>query len=225
MNNARFGKTRQKIIAVMGNKSDANIDEIGLKSGILIVKVPNIEHYWMGDMVTLPGMSAPMKVMHRWGKSTFTTWDCDRVFVDQRIYPAGNHDKGRGCSLAYSFYAGGNTVSPSAGGNKEGLNIRALGGEGWLYFNIPYTTAHQAMVGGFVDLSNPIYINSQGQVTTTNTTTTPPAGSTTAGGTTPDTGTITPIKSTMASLATPLSIVILAGIGSTFIYQAIKNQQ
>ena len=229
INNARFGKTKQKIIQVMGNKSDANIDEIGLPVGWLLVKVPNIEHYWMHDTVLLPGISTPMRVEHRWGLSKIMTNDCYRVFVDQRIYPAGNHDHGRGCSLSYNANTSSGTTTGQ--GANSGLNVRNMEGEGWLYFNLPYNASHQAMTGQWVDLSNPIYIDPNGQVTTT----TPPPVNTLLPGTIPGTttttttplpGVITPIKpATTASFTTIVPVVILLGIGATFIFQAIKNQQ
>ena len=221
LNNQRFGKTKQKIITVMANKSDANIDEIHLHSGILLVKVPNIEHYWMYDYVQLPGISTPMRVEHRWGISKSQTSDCDRVFIDQRIYPAGNHARG-GCKLSYNV----NSLSQNTydfNGNYSGLNVRNMVGEGWLYFNTPYTTSHNSMIGQYVDLVNPIYINADGQVITPPPAPKPQTTVTTLTPVTP--AKITPLSPSTASFATnAIAVIALMGIAAGFIYQRFKDE-
>ena len=137
LNNARFGKTKQKILEVSQTTKSGEIAEINFREHTLAVKVSNVEHYWMGDIVSLPGMVSPVTLMHRWGKSSIYSSDCDRVFVDQRVYPSGNHAHGRGCPLSYS--ADSLIVNlKNVAGSYEGLNIRNMMGEGWLYFDMTY---------------------------------------------------------------------------------------
>jgi len=224
LNNERFGKTKQKIISAEPYQWDIN--EINLHKGVLMIKVPNIEHYWMGDVISLPGMSYPVTVIHRYGNSKMTTEDCDNVFIDKRIFPDGLYESGRGCSLAYNGNSLDKSNGSSLGGRTHGLNIRQMEGEGLLFCNMPYSETHKSMIGQYVDLANPIYITPDKQVVI------PPKSkpNTNQGPGTNNlvitkTSQITPLKSNtaLASFASPVAIVVLVGIAAGFIYQTYKN--
>jgi len=223
LNNARFGRTYQKISQVGWIRKDLDeVKEAGILENMMWIKVPNIEHYWMDDTVLLPGRTIPVKIKHRFGSSLITTWDCDRVFHDQRIYPSGNHDSGRGCKLSYDINALAQPSSnPSMGGNKTGWNIRNLQGEGLLLLDLNYSSDQQSMVGKFVNLYNPIYINTQGQVfvpAPTVNIVAPPAAIP------PPKAGLEPLAASKASFASSaLSITAFVGIAMGFIYQSLKN--
>ncbi|MEI7727522.1 MAG: hypothetical protein WCK09_20605 [Bacteroidota bacterium] len=227
LNNERYGKTRQKIISVEPYQWD--IDEINLHKGVLMVKVPNIEHYWMGDSIILPGFF-PVTVIHRYGNSAINTMDCDRVFIDKRIFPDGTYESGRGCNLSYNINTGAPTGDPSMGGRKHGLNIRNMSGEGLLFCSTTYADSHKRMVGQYVDLVNPIYINTDGRVIVPpkSNPSPNPSPSPSHGTNNPiitKTSEITPLKSNtaLASFATPITIVALLGIAAGFVYETFKN--
>ena len=219
INNARFGKTKQKILEVSQTTKSGEIAEINFREHTLAVKVPNVEHYWMGDIVSLPGMATPVTLMHRWGKSEIYTSDCDRVFVSQRIYPAGNHAHGRGCSLSYSVNSLRQNIKDLPG-NYEGLNVRNMYGEGWLYFDMTYQDSHQSMKGQYLDLDNPIYINPEGQVIIPAANTT--KNNTPVAATTNIAASTTPVQSASFPV-TAISVVAFVGIAAGFIYQSFKN--
>ncbi|MEI7726474.1 MAG: hypothetical protein WCK09_15300 [Bacteroidota bacterium] len=222
LNNERFGKTKQKIISAEPYQWDIN--EINLHKGVLMVKVPNIEHYWMGDIISLPGMSFPVTVIHRYGNSKMTTYDCDNVFTDARIFPDGLYESGSGCSMAYNANTLKNSQSSSRGGRTHGLNIRQMEGEGLLFCSIAYSEAHKGMAGGYVDLVNPVYITPEKQVIVPPKSSPNPSPSTNDP-TTSKTSQIVPIKSktALASFASPFAVIALVGIAAGFIYQTYKN--
>ena len=218
LNNMRFGKTKQKILEVGQTIKSGEIAEINFREHTLQIRVSNIEHYWMGDIVSLPGMMTPVTLMHRWGKSKIYSSDCDRVFVDERVYPSDNHGHGRGCPISYS--AASLTMNlKNVAGSYEGLNIRNLMGEGWLFFDVTYKDSHQSMKGQYLDLDNPIYINPEGQViipaASTTKNNTPVAATTIAAATMP--------VQTASFPVTAISVVAFVGIAAGFLYQSFKN--
>jgi len=123
-----------------------------LYDGKLDLMVPNVEHFWMGDKVIIDNdPSKIFTVAHRWGRAEKHTWDCDNLFVDNRVIPDGYFKEKRGCGL--TFTAGyGEGRARSYGGSKSGYNIRGILGTGHLLMQEDYSPHHAAYKGKTVSL-------------------------------------------------------------------------
>lgn len=202
LNNDRFGKTTQKILDIKPYEWDLIDDDLPdnykIYKGTMMIKVPNIEHFWMDDQVILPDGKS-IKVKNRSGKSNETTEDCARVWGDVRIFPNGLYEKGRGCSVA----------DGSLGASKSGINIKNLTGEGWLMTEgLNVSEYYTKMIGKTLSLKNPVFIDEKGQVFTNS----KPAAAVKL---------IEP-KANTASFGNIASAIILAGIGIGLFYEANK---
>jgi hypothetical protein len=217
LHNSRYGKTRQKILAVAPLAE--TLDEVHYVKGRLMVKVPNIEHYWRGDKITLDGRPGNIVVTHRTGNSKKVTWDCDRVFYDDDIVPANIFEKGRGCKVGFSWRYDGQ--ANSLGGGKSGTNIRNMEGEGWLITSINYTDTHPSLVGKYVNVEKEFLVK---DVPVED----PVGGNVPAINPSPDrlpdtNSEISPIKNTRAALTGNISLIIMIGIGIALLGGAISN--
>jgi len=161
MHKDRLDKTNQKIITCAASTPGYWKDKqeyYQMYDGKLMIRVPNIEHFWMHDNVIINGDTSKIyKVVHRYGTSNKITWDCDNHFVDHRIIPDMLLTvKGRGCKISLSSsYIGS---AQSGGGFKSGYNIRSIGGEGWLVTDQKYIKSQaDTFIGGQVDLYRKIY--------------------------------------------------------------------
>lgn len=162
-NNNRYGKTTQTILDVAASyDNDLPINEIDARR--LMIKVPNLEHYWQGDVILVPnpiGSTTELVVKHRCGYSKEYTPDCEMEVIDKTIVPSGIYEGGRrGCQSGIDASFQGHMQS--LGSANSGLNIRNLVGEGWLvseksidYFSAAFLSN---LKGKKVSLKNPVYV-------------------------------------------------------------------
>ena len=151
----RQGKTKQQILNAAPS-TPGNIPERQLYDGKLVLRIPNIEHYWMGDKVIVNGDTSKIfTVAHRWGISPKYTFDCDSHFVDLRIAPDGFWKEKRGCKISFNRNYEGS--AQSGGGMKQGYNLRSMFGEGLLVMKENYQDSHRSFIGKTVDLYRKVY--------------------------------------------------------------------
>ncbi len=220
IHNNRYGKTRQKILAVAPLAE--TLDEVHYVQGRLMIKVSNIEHYWRGDRIVLDGnTNENVIVTHRTGNSKKVTWDCDRIFYDSDIVPANVFEKGRGCKIGFSWRYDGQ--ANSLGGGKSGTNIRNLEGEGWIITSINYSASHSSLVGKNVNVFKEFLVKDVPQDNT-------------SGGNDPTVNPdplpvpvtnseISPLKKIQASAAGIIPQILLIGIGIALLGGAISNSR
>ncbi len=219
LNNTRFGKTKQTISNTFSFTD--RVKNTTMQPGLTVITVPNIESYWMGEKIIIPGVNiADITILHRYGKSAnTTTWDCDRVFLGDWIYPTGAYGDGRGCKLGYGN-ASLQGRAQSFGGAKDGYNVRNMSGKGDLILNIPWKAEYKNLIGKQVDLANPVYINEQGQVFI------PPAQSTlplSPGTIDPITGKLKPLSPNKATLtSSAMQILLFMGVAAGFLYKSFR---
>jgi len=185
----------------------------GFPPGALMIKIPNIEFYWLGDQIKIDGVTDPCTILMRHG------------YTEGKKMTAKAADHMRDYrNICHGLFDG------SCGEYcNEGWNLPNLQGEGTIVVDkqfsqlqsfIKSTTNIRLVNTKIIDTTPPANKNNTPAPTPpTGNNTTPPAGNT-------PTKTIndpTPAGTSLASFTTPLTILLLLGVGAGFIYQAFKD--
>lgn len=173
--------------------------------GAMMIRVPNIEAYWLGEKIKIIGTSLEPTIMMRHGYTEGKKFTASAIhnLRDQRYLCDGMYEKENPNSYMYNV----------------GWNLENLQGEGVMVLNIPYA-------------NNGTKIKSTTKIQLLNTEIIKVPGEEQGNQTSGD-GTFPPSENpllepknptTIASIMQPLSIVLLLGVAAGFIYKAYKNE-
>jgi len=199
-------------------------EDRGFVIGGLMIRVPNVEAYWMGEKIKISGCGdTEFTITNRYGiTKDRKNVDCYLEVRDKRYFCKGQLDQ-----------------STRTQYNNEGCSLAGLYGPGWLYLDKPYSKynslirANQSQVSlkntQIIPMPSTLIpyqykITTPPATTTPPTTTTPPATNTMLTNllTIPSNWLKTLNVSSFGSLAGQL---LLIGIGITFLYEAFNDQE
>jgi hypothetical protein len=173
--------------------------------GAMMIRVPNIEAYWLGEKIKIIGTSLEPTIMMRHGYTEGKKFTASALhnLRDHRYLCDGMYEKDNPNSYMYNL----------------GWNLENLKGEGVMVLNIPYANNGTKIKSTTkIQLLNTEIIKVPGEEQPK-----PPSGD----GTPPpsENPLLEPKKpTTIASIMQPLSIVLLLGVAAGFLYEAYKNK-